>query len=119
MAECLTELGLTDLIAAIAGRDSSSRLASQDEEFTVFAPLNEAFNGEFLSQMSLQTHILDEMVRNSQLRSWSVFQPLNEDTLLHVTDVHRLNRDWTFSEVSCSNNKCHYNIILSINGQFG
>ena len=100
MAECLTELGLTDFEDAIENFPAlKSRLASEDEEFTVFAPTNGAINGRFLSRSSVMTHILDEVVRNKDLRSFSVLRPLNEGTLLHVTDVHAFTWRFRFTEV--------------------
>lgn len=98
VAECLTELNLTDFQAALVDTELSSRLASEDEEFTVFAPTNDALSGQ-LSQSSLMTHVLDEVVKNSDLRSFAVLRPLNTATLLHVTDVHTFTSRWKFSEV--------------------
>ena len=100
VAACLNELNLTDFLAAIEGSDISSQLASPDAEVTVFAPTNSAKNGQFLSQASLQAHILDEVVRNSDLRSFSVLRPIAKNTLLHVTDVHFYTLDLGFTEVS-------------------
>lgn len=102
MADCLSELGLTDFLAAIEGSDLSSQMADVDRELTVFAPTNDAF-GLFLSQRSLMTHVVDEVVRNSDLRSGVVLRPLNEDTLLHVTDVFRYRGRLQYTEV------CHLN----------
>lgn len=100
VAECLTELGFTYFAAAIqiGVPDLSSRLASNDEEFTVFALTNDNIIG-YLSPSLPLTHILDEVVRNSHLRSFSVFRPLHEGTLLHVTDVHSFTSSFVFTEV--------------------
>ena len=100
VAVCLTELDLTDFLAAIEGSDINSLLASPDAEVTVFAPTNFAINGQFLSQANLRAHFLDEVVRNSDLRSYSVLHPITEETLLHVTDVHTYTRHLEFTEVS-------------------
>ena len=101
VADCLSELGLTDFLAAIEGSELSSQLADMDREFTVFAPINDAI-GLFLSQRSLMSHVVDEVVKNSDLRSGVVLRPLNEDTLLHVTDVVSYNhrRRLQYTEVS-------------------
>ena len=105
---CLSDLGLTDFVAALEGSNLSSWLDDVNEEFTIFAPINDAINGQFLSPVSLRSHILDEIVRNSDLRSNSVLQPLNEDTLLHVTEVHAFTMSLAYTEV-CS---LHLSIIL-------
>lgn len=117
MAVCLTELNLTDFLATIEGSDISSLLASSNAEVTVFAPTNSAINGQFLSQANLRAHVLDEVVRNSDLRSYSVLRPITEETLLHVTDVHTYTMDLKFREVSmsllCSCNKlCLHNMYM-------
>ena len=96
VAECLEELGLTQFSALIEG---SSLLDSLDE-ITVFAPTNDAIGGQFLNQSVLSTHVVGEVVRNCDLRDGAVLKPLNEATLLHVTDVHQYNY-MEFSEVSC------------------
>ena len=88
VVECLTELNLTDFQAALVDTELGGRLASAEEEFTVFAPTNDAISGQSLSESSLMTHVLDEVVKNSDLRSFAVLRPLNTATLLHVTDVH-------------------------------
>jgi uncharacterized surface protein with fasciclin (FAS1) repeats len=98
VAVCLTELNLTDFLAAIEGSDISSQLTSSDADVTVFAPTNSAINGQFLSQANLRAHFLDEVVRNSDLRSYSVLRPITEETLLHVTDVHEYTMDMGFTE---------------------
>lgn len=95
MAECLTELNLTDFQAALVDTELGGRLASAEEEFTVFAPTNDAISGQ-LSESSLMTHVLDEVVKNSDLRSFAVLRPLNTATLLHVTDVHIFSSRWFF-----------------------
>ena len=100
MADCLIELGLTDFAAATENIGLSSRLADMEEEFTVFAPTNDAINGQFLGLLTVTSHILNEIVRNSELRSGAVLRPLNEDTLLHVTDVHTYTWELGFNEVS-------------------
>lgn len=96
MAECLRELNLTDFQAALMGTELGGRLASADEEFTVFAPTNDAVSGQLLSESSLMTHVLDEVVKNSDLRSFAVLRPLDKATLLHVTDVHIFSSRWFF-----------------------
>lgn len=99
MVDCLQELNLTEFISHIEAAGLSSTLADMNEEFTVFAPSNAALAGTTLDLPSLRAHVLDETVRNSALRSGSVFTPLREDTLLHVTDVHKFHW-WRSSEVS-------------------
>ena len=96
MAECLTELNLTDFQAALVDTELGGRLASAEEEFTVFAPTNDAIGGPLLSESSLMTHVLDDVVKNSDLRSFAVLRPLNTATLLHVTDVHIFSSRWFF-----------------------
>lgn len=99
---CLEELGLSDLAAAIEG---SSIL--DNGEVTIFAPTNTAINGQFLSQTALTTHIVNGPVRNCDLRDGAVLRPLNEATLLHVTDVHEYNPiNFKFSEVRDNNICC-------------
>lgn len=100
VVDCLEELNLTELISSIdEAAGLSSTLADMNAELTVFAPSNAALAGSILDLPSLRAHVLDETVRNSALRSGSVFTPLREDTLLHVTDVHKFHW-WRSSEVS-------------------
>ena len=105
VAQCLEELGVSEFAAALNGSDLSSRLANPDEELTVFAPTNEAVNGVFLDQRALNAHIVEEIVRNSDLRDGTVLRPLDDTTLLHITDVHGY-RDMEFTEVSTSTGVC-------------
>lgn len=102
MAECLTELNLTDFQAALEDTELSAQLATTDEEFTLFAPTNDAIGGQFLSQSSLMAHVLDEVVKNSNLRNFLVLRPLNQNTLLHVTDVFSWRKPSKFTEVRSS-----------------
>ena len=60
-----------------------TRLTDLNEAFTVFAPKNDLFKKPEL----VATHVVNETVRNIDLRSYSVLQPLKENALLHVTEV--------------------------------
>ena len=99
MAECLEELELTDFAGALEGTELNSRLSNPDEELTVFAPTNEAISGRFLSQRTLTAHVVEEVVRNSDLRNGAVLQPVDEDTLLHITDIYGYS-NMEFTEVN-------------------
>jgi uncharacterized surface protein with fasciclin (FAS1) repeats len=102
VASCLEDLELSDFAAALERIGLSSRLAGADEELTVFAPVNEAINGAFLSQRALNAHVIaDDVVRNRDLRNGAVLRPLAESTLLHVTDEHA--RDMGYTEVTFIN----------------
>lgn len=116
MVDCLEELNLTELASRIEGTSLSAELHDMDGEFTVFAPNNAALTGATVDLPTLRAHVLDEIVRNSALRSGSVFTPLREDTLLHVTEVHKYYW-WRSSEVRptlrinlCNN--CHLVLVL-------
>ena len=99
VAACLEDLGLSEFASALEERTGlSSRLASADEELTVFAPVNQAINGGFLGSNTLNAHIIaDDIVRNNDLRDGAVLRPLAENTLLHVVDEH--DRDMDYTEV--------------------
>lgn len=113
VARCLEDLQLTDFAAALEGSELSSQFASPDEELTVFAPTNEAINGRFLGSRTLNAHVIaDDVVRNNDLRDGAVLRPLDETTLLHVTDEH--DRDMDYTEVYYNDSCELHNAIYSV-----
>ena len=53
----------------------------------MFALDNQAFKEPNSKSISLETHVVNQTVRNIDLRSYSILKPLEENTLLHVTEV--------------------------------
>ena len=85
----------------------SSTLTDTEQEFTVFAPSNDALVGATISDSSLRTHVLNEIVRGSGLRSGAIFFPLKNDTLLHVSEVYNLRSAEGYGEVRITSTYCN------------
>ena len=101
VADCLQNSSLSQFQAQIANEpELSAALQSDDGQFTIFAPSNDAFNRLSDSQIlllfsglnrrqTLEVHIANKTIPTRRLREGAVIRPLETCTLLHVTKFER------------------------------
>ena len=101
VADCLQNSTLSQFQAQIANEpELNAALQSDDGQYTIFAPSNEAFNrlsdvqllrlfSGLVRRQTLEVHIANKTIPSSRLREGAVIQPLEACTLLHITKFER------------------------------
>ena len=102
VADCLQNSNLSQFQAQIANEpELSAALQSDDGQYTIFAPSNDAFNrlsdvqlllrfSGLVRRQTLEVHIANKTIPTRRLREGAVIQPLETCTLLHITKFERL-----------------------------
>ena len=104
VVDCLQNSNLSQFQAQIANEpELRAALQSDDGQYTIFAPSNEAFNtlsdvqtvllfSGLARRQTLEVHIANRTIPTRKLREGVVIKPLETCTLLHVTKFERFLR---------------------------
>ena len=104
VVDCLQNSSLSQFQAQIANEpELRAALQSDDGQYTIFAPSNEAFNtlsdvqtlllfSGLARRQTLEVHIANKTIPTRKLREGVVIQPLETCTLLHITKFERFLR---------------------------
>ena len=101
VADCLQNSTLSEFQGQIANEpELNAALQSDDGQYTIFAPSNEAFNrlsdvqllrlfSGLVRRQTLEVHIANKTIPSRKLREGAVIRPLEACTLLHITKFER------------------------------